>query len=77
MIRVLYLAGSGGSGSTLVTTALGQLDGVFAAGELRYLWHRGLVERLFAPGDHLPGRFFAPADHLPGVRETYSAVSVP
>jgi hypothetical protein len=44
VIRVLYLAGSGRSGSTLVTTALGQIDGLFAAGELRYLWQRGLVD---------------------------------
>ncbi|MEU8264216.1 sulfotransferase [Micromonospora sp. NPDC048999] len=43
-VRVLYLAGSGRSGSTLVTTILGQLDGVFAAGELRYLWQRGAVD---------------------------------
>lgn len=43
-MRVLYLAGSGRSGSTLVTTALGQIDGFFAAGELRYLWQRGLVD---------------------------------
>jgi hypothetical protein len=43
-VTVLYLAGSGRSGSTLVTTILGQLDGFFAAGELRYLWQRGLVE---------------------------------
>lgn len=44
-VRVLYLAGSGRSGSTLITTILGQFAGVFAAGELRYLWRRGLVER--------------------------------
>ena len=43
-VRVLYLAGSGRSGSTLVTTVLGQYDGVFAAGELRYLWQRGELE---------------------------------
>lgn len=43
-VRVLYLAGSGRSGSTLVTTILGQLDGMFAAGELRYLWQRGIAE---------------------------------
>jgi hypothetical protein len=41
---VVYLAGSGRSGSTLITTVLGQLDGVFAAGELRYLWQRGIAE---------------------------------
>lgn len=44
-VRVLYLAGSGRSGSTLITTILGQFDGAFAAGELRYLWRRGLAER--------------------------------
>ncbi|MEV0392488.1 sulfotransferase family protein [Polymorphospora rubra] len=43
-VRVLYLAGSGRSGSTLVTTVLGQLDGCFAAGELRYLWQRGVLD---------------------------------
>ncbi|ROO61654.1 sulfotransferase family protein [Micromonospora sp. Llam0] len=43
-VRVLYLAGSGRSGSTLITTVLGQLDGCFAAGELRYLWQRGMVD---------------------------------
>jgi hypothetical protein len=43
-MRVLYLAGSGRSGSTLVTTLLGQVDGFLAAGELRYLWQRGLVD---------------------------------
>ena len=43
-VKVLYLAGSGRSGSTLVTTILGQVDGFFAAGELRYLLQRGLVE---------------------------------
>jgi hypothetical protein len=42
--RVLFVAGSGRSGSTLVTNVLGQADGVFAAGELRYLWRRGAVE---------------------------------
>ncbi|MFC0534074.1 sulfotransferase family protein [Phytohabitans kaempferiae] len=44
MTRVLFVAGSGRSGSTLVTNVLGQADGVFAAGELRYLWQRGAVE---------------------------------
>jgi hypothetical protein len=42
--RVLFVAGSGRSGSTLVTNVLGQADGVFAAGELRYLWRRGAIE---------------------------------
>lgn len=43
-VRVLYLAGSGRSGTTIVNNILGQLDGAFAAGELRYLWQRGVVE---------------------------------
>lgn len=44
MTRVLFVAGSGRSGSTLVTNVLGQAEGVFAAGELRYLWQRGAVD---------------------------------
>ncbi|MGV8908966.1 MAG: sulfotransferase family protein [Propionicimonas sp.] len=43
-IRVLYFAGSGRSGTTIINNILGQMDGVFAAGELRYLWRRGMVE---------------------------------
>lgn len=38
--KVLYIAGSGRSGSTLVHNILGQLDGVCAVGELRYIWER-------------------------------------
>ncbi len=43
-VKVLYVAGAGRSGSTLVDSILGQLNGFFSAGELRYLWERGLVE---------------------------------
>jgi len=43
-VKVLYVAGAGRSGSTLLDGILGQLDGFFSAGELRYLWERGLVE---------------------------------
>ena len=43
-VQVLYVAGSGRSGTTVINTILGQLPGAFAAGELRYLWHRGVVE---------------------------------
>ncbi|MEP7368608.1 MAG: sulfotransferase [Dermatophilaceae bacterium] len=43
-VRVLYIAGSGRSGTTVINNILGQVDGVFAAGELRYLWQRGMVE---------------------------------
>lgn len=41
---VLYLAGTGRSGSTLLARVLDRADGVFAAGELRYVWQRGLLE---------------------------------
>lgn len=40
--RVLLLAGSGRSGSTVLANILGSVDGVFCGGELRYLWERGL-----------------------------------
>lgn len=46
-VRVLYVAGSGRSGSTLLARLLDQVDGVFAPGELRYVWQRGLIEDRF------------------------------
>ncbi len=48
-IAVLYLAGSGRSGTTVISHILDQLDDVFAGGELRYVWERGLEK------DHLCG----------------------
>lgn len=41
---VLYIAGSGRSGSTVLSRLLGSVDGVFAAGEVRYLWERGYLQ---------------------------------
>ena len=41
---VLYIAGTGRSGSTVLANILGEVEGVFAAGEVRYLWQRGLKE---------------------------------
>ncbi|NUT31766.1 MAG: sulfotransferase family protein [Hamadaea sp.] len=41
--RVLYLAGWGRSGTTILDTVLGSYPGVFSAGELCFLWKRGLV----------------------------------
>jgi hypothetical protein len=43
-VRVLFVAGTGRSGSTLLATILGQVPGVVAAGELRFLWQRGAVQ---------------------------------
>jgi hypothetical protein len=42
-VKVLYIAGSGRSGSTILDRILGQLDGFFSAGELCNLWDRGLL----------------------------------
>jgi len=41
---VLYVGGSGRSGSTLLERLLGELDGVVTLGEVGHLWERGLVK---------------------------------
>ncbi|RPI31568.1 MAG: sulfotransferase [Chloroflexota bacterium] len=43
-IKILYIAGSGRSGSTILHNILGQIDGFFSIGELRYVWERGFVK---------------------------------
>lgn len=43
-LKVLYVAGFGRSGSTLLDNVLNELDGFVSVGELRYLWDRGLLE---------------------------------
>jgi hypothetical protein len=43
-IKVLYIAGSGRSGSTILGRILGQVDGFFFAGELCKIWRYGLME---------------------------------
>lgn len=43
-IDVLYIAGSGRSGSTLLDMILGQVDGFVGTGEMRYLWQRGILD---------------------------------
>jgi hypothetical protein len=42
--KVLYIAGPGRSGSTILGNILGQIESFFLVGELRYLADRGLVE---------------------------------
>jgi hypothetical protein len=42
--RVLYIAGSGRSGSTILDNVLGQLEGFVSVGEVRFLWERGIIE---------------------------------
>lgn len=41
-IKVLYLAGAGRSGSTILDNVLGEVAGFFSAGELRFVWDRNL-----------------------------------
>jgi hypothetical protein len=43
MTKVLYIAGSGRSGSTILDRILGQLEGFFSAGELINVWERGML----------------------------------
>lgn len=43
-VKVLLVAGSGRSGSTLLSRALGSVEGVFWGGEILFLWDRGLQE---------------------------------
>lgn len=43
-VRVLYVAGTGRSGSTLISQLLGGVPGAISVGELRYLWERGIGE---------------------------------
>lgn len=53
--RVVFIAGWGRSGSTLLTALLGQLPGAFGAGEVRSLWARGaLAGRLCGCGRPVP-----------------------
>jgi hypothetical protein len=39
--RILYLAGLGRSGSTLISRLMGQVDGVCAVGEAHHIWRTG------------------------------------
>ncbi len=43
-VKVLYIGGTGRSGSTILDNILGQVPGFFAVGELRYIWERGMVD---------------------------------
>ncbi|HTW19113.1 MAG TPA: sulfotransferase [Mycobacteriales bacterium] len=43
-LRVLYVGGAGRSGSTLVGRVLGAMPGAFNAGELMFIWRRGVLE---------------------------------
>lgn len=41
---IVYIVGTGRSGSTLVANLLGEAASAFSAGELRYLWRRAILD---------------------------------
>ncbi len=43
-VKVLYVAGLGRSGSTILANALGQVEGFFSGGELNFIWKHALIE---------------------------------
>jgi Sulfotransferase family len=52
-VRVLYVGGTGRSGSTVLANVLGELPGMVSVGEVRFLWERGILEnRLCGCGEH-------------------------
>ncbi|MEJ2890751.1 sulfotransferase family protein [Actinomycetospora aeridis] len=61
-LKVLYVAGWGRSGTTLMDNVLGAHDGVFTAGEITRLWELGYLEgRRCGCGDPVVGcAFWAP-----------------
>lgn len=49
-VKLLYLAGVPRTGTTLISSVLGQVDGFFAAGELTGIWSKPFSERKCACG---------------------------
>ena len=43
-VKVLYVAGLGRSGSTILANSLGQIEGFFSAGELNFIWKHNVLE---------------------------------
>lgn len=43
-IKVLYIAGFGRSGSTILANSLGQVRGFFSGGEMNFIWKHALIE---------------------------------
>ena len=41
---VVYVGGTGRSGSTVLANVVGELDGYVSVGELRFLWERGILQ---------------------------------
>jgi hypothetical protein len=51
--KVLYILGYSRCGSTLLGNILGEVDGLFSAGEIRFLWERALQGRRCGCGSRL------------------------
>jgi hypothetical protein len=45
-IKVLYLAGWGRSGSTILSSYIDQIDGFSFLGEIRFLWEHGFIKNI-------------------------------
>lgn len=45
-MKILFITGFGRSGTTIVDSILGQVDGFFSLGEAQYVWDRGLQRNL-------------------------------
>jgi hypothetical protein len=43
-VKVLYIAGPGRSGSTILGNVLGEIEGFFHGGELNFIWEHNLIE---------------------------------
>jgi len=43
-VKILYIAGLGRSGSTILANTLGQVEGFFSGGELNFIWKHTLIE---------------------------------
>ncbi len=51
-LKIIFIAGSGRCGTTLMDNAIGQMPNAFSAGEVRYFWDRGLQQnRLCSCGE--------------------------
>lgn len=44
-MKILYILGRGRGGSTVLANVLGEIDGFFSAGEIRYLWDPVVVRQ--------------------------------
>jgi hypothetical protein len=45
-VKVLYIAGEGRSGSTILGRIIGNLNGFVSTGELRLIWQHGLIQNI-------------------------------